>query len=336
MSTVPCDPFLRGLLSDPPWAGSRFPASARKRLPADSVEAARVPASVHLAIEGTAKRVVIGFERRDRLANVSPATKQEFMAVSCDRLVRTPMPDTGDTVVVELPERGLDDTVEVFLPEAFDLRSLTVYPLGGTILPASAARPRWIAYGDSITQGWSVAEASNSWARRIARRYGLELVNLGLAGSARGETAAAMAVAEATADIVTIAWGTNAWATIPTDAEQIRHTMRTFLTTVRQGQPHVPIVVMSPIVRPKAESTPNRLGSTLSELRSALEESVREFQGASNDGRITLVLGLDLVEPDELADGLHPNDQGHGTMADRIAPYIESALALDVSAMEHS
>ena len=320
--------FVRGVLPAlEGWAGSRYPDAVLKALPRDSVEAARVPASVHLALEGTASSVRLDFTRGDPLAYAAPTTEAEFFAVAGQDVVRTPVPESGGSVEIALPAREAGESVRVYLPERSDLRLQALTPLDGEIGPVSTRRPLWVAYGDSITQGWSVEGAESSWVRRIAGRFGLELVNLGLAGSARGEQPAAVAVSESGAEIVTVSWGTNAWSTVPTDPDQIRHTMRVFLATVRQGLPTAPVIVASPVVRPQAEDAPNRYGATLKDLRTAMEDAVEEFVSMHSDKGVTLVRGLELVGAAELVDGIHPGDVGHGTMADRLAPFIESALA---------
>src|SRR5262249_23590848 len=162
--------------------------------------------------------------------------------------------------------------------------------------------PRWVVYGDSITQGWSVTEPGLAWPSRVADTLGLDLVNLGFAGAARGELPTADAVAASGADAVALAWGTNAYSALATSAARIAERMRLSLTAVRAGLPTAPVVVVSPLVRPDAETVPNRFGATLGELRAALEDAVRRFAAATGDTRVTLVPGRDLVPAELLAD----------------------------------
>jgi lysophospholipase L1-like esterase len=97
--------------------------------------------------------------------------------------------------------------------------------------------------------------------------------------------------------------------------------LRAFLDVVRQGHPETPIIVVSPIVRPDAETTPNRLGATLVDLRAAIEDVTAE----RND--VSLVPGLPLVAAEQLPDGIHPGDEGHAAIATAVAPVIEKAMA---------
>jgi len=305
--------------------GSRYPAAARELLPADSVTAAEVAVAVHLALTGTATALDVDLRRGGVCRGASPASPAGFTAVAEDRAVATALPAVGDRVRVALPHRSAAAVVRVYLPEGEQVFPLTVTSVGGTIEPAPPPSALWVAYGDSITHGWLASSPHHTWPVRAADRLGVGLVNLGLAGAARGELPAAVAIGESGADMVTIAWGTNAWSKLPTDRRQIAETTRLFLTTVRQGLPSAPIVVLSPLVRPGAESTANRFGDNLAALRVAMEDAVHAFVKAHGDGRLTLIPGLGLLGPDHLADGVHPGDRGHELVAAAVASALESA-----------
>ena len=78
----------------------------------------------------------------------------------------------------------------VYLPEGMrpDVRSITA--VGGSIGPAPA-QPRWLVYGDSVAEGWVASGPSGAWPAVAGRALGLDVVNCGYAGSARGEIASA-------------------------------------------------------------------------------------------------------------------------------------------------
>jgi lysophospholipase L1-like esterase len=94
---------------------------------------------------------------------------------------------------------------------------------------------------------------------------------------------------------------------------------------VREGHPETPIVVASPVVRPDAEDTPNRLGATLADLRTAMEDATQARIDAG-DKRVTLIAGRDLIGAALLADGIHPNDEGHRVLAEVIGGAVHDAL----------
>jgi lysophospholipase L1-like esterase len=316
---------LRGLLPGVDAAsGQRIPAHVAGKLPADTVGAGRVPAGVRLAVTGTARGLRLRLEPGEPTPVPAPTVGDELAIWVGDELVSRVQVTTG-TVEVELPDRAPDAVVEIYLPEGKAWRVAGATPLAGE-LAAAPRGPRWVAYGDSITQGWSVSAPGLAWPSVVARTLGLDLVNLGFAGSARGELPAAVAVAESQAAVVTLAWGTNAWSSIPTDPAHIAETMRLFLTAVRQGLPDVPVIVVSPIVRPDAETTPNRFGAGLAQLRTAIEAEVLRFASQHGDARLVLLPGLDLVSADQLVDGVHPGDAGHAAFAKGVAAVMAEAL----------
>lgn len=317
--------FIRGLLPSVDWAdGSRIPSQYAAKLPVDTVKAGRVPAGVHLAFTSTASALELDVEVGPPTSAPAPTLASTFTVWNDDRFIRRiDIPDAGGTVTIPLGDGVSDGLTRIYLPEPVEVRLTGMRAVGGSITPAPE-RPRLVAYGDSITQGWSVSEAGKDWPSLVAAQLGLESVNFGFAGSARGEIFAAAAVAESQADVVTIAWGTNAWSAYPTDAEHIASTMRLFLKTIRQGLPDVPIIVVSPIVRPDAEAQPNRYGATQADLRTAIENAVE--RSAADDDRITLVQGLGIVDAARLPDGLHPDDDGAAVMAAAIVPIVAAGL----------
>src|SRR5205085_6235843 len=151
------------------------------------------------------------------------------------------------------------------------------------------------------------------------RKHRLDVVNMGYASAARGELASAEQIAALDADVISITHGTNCWTRTPHSVDMMRAAVGAFIDVVRQGHPETPIVVVSPVVRPDAETTPNRLGATLAGLRTAMEEVASERD-------VALLPGLDLIGADTLADGIHPNDEGHRLLADAIGAEVAKAL----------
>ncbi|MER7691992.1 GDSL-type esterase/lipase family protein [Streptomyces sp. NPDC097610] len=330
MIRVQPERFLRGVLPAVSWAesGSRLPVAACAKLTADTVRAARVPAGLHLAFTGPASAVELTVSVGERTTVPAPTLPEALVVrVPGSPSRRVPLPADGAVVRIALPERDPDDVVRVYLPECAEV---AVVGLAGDRRPEPAPRgPLWVVYGDSITQGWSVTEPGLAWPSRVADTLGLDLVNLGFAGAARGELPTADTVAASGADAVAVAWGTNAYTSLPTSAARIAETMRLYLTAVREGLPEAPIVVVSPIVRPDAETVPNRFGATLADLRAALEETVRRFAATAGDGRVTLVPGLDLVPAEQLVDGIHPGDEGHRALAEGVTAQVAAGLGPD-------
>ncbi|MEV0114376.1 GDSL-type esterase/lipase family protein [Streptomyces sp. NPDC050844] len=211
---------------------------------------------------------------------------------------------------IELPYPDGDFTLH--LPETLRPALTGLRPVGGGTIEPAARRPRWLVYGDSIAEGWSASRPHLAWPALAGRALGLDTVNLGYAGAARGELASAQQLASLQGDLITVAFGTNCWSRTPHSAGLLHETTRAFLALVRQGHPGVPLLVLSPVLRPDAESVPNALGATLGELRSAVER-------AAGDAGAALLPGGGLLESRHLVDGVHPGDTGHGLLADAVA-----------------
>lgn len=326
---IAADPFVRGCA----WPGTdEFPypradPSDLDRLPGDTVAAARLPVGVRLELVGDADVLELDYETRtDDLGYRGDGAGRSFTVVCRDEVVADAVARLGPGIArLDLSdiERDSADPVLVYLPEGMKPIVRTVRAFGGTIEPAPV-QPRWLAYGDSITEGWVASEPVHAWPAVAGRRFGLDVVNIGYAGSARGETVSAEHLAALDASVISLSHGTNCWSRIPFSVDGFREQTRTFLSIVRQGHPDTPIVVTSPILRPDAETTPNRLGATLADLRVVMEDVTRE-RIARGDHALTLVEGGGLVEPGDLPDGIHPGDDAHQVLAEVFGAAVDGA-----------
>lgn len=314
-------PLLLGAVGIEDDRPVRVPAAAMERWAADTVQAARVPAGIRLAFTGDARALDVDVRLGDVLPLAAPADSGEFTVyVDGAKVGATPV-DTGadGTVRIALPERAAGARVEIHLPERHEPRISDVRGIGGDLSPVAPAK-RWVAHGDSITQGWTTRDPGGAWTAIAARDTGLDLLNLGFAGAARGELPVAAHIAALPADVISLAWGTNCWAQIEMDAPYMAELMRLFLATIRRGHPQTPILVISPVIRPAAETTRNGAGATLVDLRSALERAVDDFRTAHDDANLHLLPGATLIDESQLdPDGIHPNDSGHRTIGSAVA-----------------
>jgi lysophospholipase L1-like esterase len=329
MTAEPVGAFLRGCAFGP-HADAPYPRANLddRRLPADVAAAARVPAGVALAVSGPARVIELSYTAAAPAGGMrGPSYGTAFAAY----------PAGGDGPSAEVPAHpgagtarlpiGPGPTI-VYLPEAMAPTVTGIAGLGGAIAPSPPQR-RWLAYGDSITEGWGASTPGRTWLASAARRLDLEAVNFGYAGSGRGDLVVAEAMAGAGADVITVAFGTNCWGMIAFSEELLEATVRAFVASVRVGHPHTPIVAVSPIVRPDAETTPNRLGATLARLRAAYERAVLGLAAA--DAGIRLLPGREIVGAGQLADGIHPDDDGHAALAAAVGTAVSTALQSAVS-----
>ena len=242
------------------------------RLPMDTWAMASIPAGVRLEMEGDAPEIDLRYACAHASFGYLGGGEVHQFVVWRDGRGWPPLTPGGRAHRAPAP-RCRHGPATVYLPERMGPTLLEVTGVGGSIAPA-AAQPRWLCYGDSIAEGWTVTGADLSWPAVAAREHGLDLVNLGYAGSARGEIPSAEELAELDGAVVSIAHGTNCWTRTPHSADLFATGLQAFLDIVRQGHPDTPIVAISPITRPDAEATPNRLGATLTDLRATFETVV--------------------------------------------------------------
>lgn len=193
---------------------------------------------------------------------------------------------------------------------------------GAVAEPAPAPPPRWLAIGDSLTQGFSVQSPLDAWVHRLSRRLGLPCWNLGVGGIRIEPAAFAWALAARPWDLVTIGLGSNhAWragdvaAAAPRAAE---------LARLACAGPHRRVVWILPPWKPCEAGLGPRdfqgmpldaaVGARAAEVRAALREALAPFAPR-------LLLTGDHVPEDHrlLPDGLHPAAHGSAQIADRLA-----------------
>jgi lysophospholipase L1-like esterase len=301
------------------------------RLPGDTWATALLPVGVRLELVGDATSVEIDYVcATDDLGYRGVGAGTTFSAWrGNEQVANAEALIEGGTVELALgcvnSPGDPADVITIYLPEGMRPTIFEVRPIAGS-LEAAPKRPKWLAYGDSITEGWVASGPAYGWTAIAGRQYSLDVVNLGYAGSCRGEIASAEQIAALPADVISLAYGTNCWTRTPHSRTLFRTGLHAFLEIIRQTHPTTPIVVASPIIRPDAESTPNRLGATLADLREEVEDliTVLHDAGASN---LHLVRGLPLLSGHQLPDGVHPGDDGHRILAEAIGGAVMAAVS---------
>jgi len=322
------EPFLRGApypaFGDVPYP--RANPTDTSRMPADIWHASIVPVGVRIELTGDAEAVDIAYHTSTgNLGYRGDGAGITFSVWRAGHQIAEEEAVLGDGMIrLPLGSAAPDKPAIIYLPEGMQPVIQSITPVTGGIAPAPP-QPRWIAYGDSITQGWIASGPSSAWTAIAARKAGLDLVNLGYAGAARGEIVSAEQIAALPADIITISQGANSWTRVPHTVGMVAEDMRAFLYLVRVGHPTAPIVVISPFVRPDAENVPNKLGATLADIRAAIETVARE-QINGGDPLLTLIPGADVITADHLDDGIHPGDEGHKRIAAAVVKVLMSSL----------
>jgi hypothetical protein len=153
-----------------------------------------------------------------------------------------------------LPDRVKD--VEIWLPynEITELVALRTDAPIETV--PEAGRSVWLHHGSSISHGSDAASPTTTWPALAASLGGVELINLGLGGSALLDAFTARAMRDTPADLISVKMGINL---VNTDVMRLRAftpAVHGFLDTIREGHPTTPLLVVSPILCPIHEDTP--------------------------------------------------------------------------------
>ena len=302
--------------------------------------------------------------------DMRPATFELFVG---DRQMSSAVADFGHVVEIDLADESTELTIGgrgdvVLEAEVGDVRTVTIWlphaagveihsisvPDGAVVRqPPADTRPRWVHHGSSISHCMEAEGPSRTWPAIAAAQTGHQLTNIGLAGQCQVDQFAARTIRDLPADRISLKLGINVINGDTMRARAFSSAVHGFLDTVRDGHPDTPILVISPIVCPAAESAPGPtvLGDdglisvpdsdalldpgmldvgrlSVGRIRELLAEIV-EQRRAVGDDTLHYLDGRELFgEADvaDLTDGLHPNGAGYERMGERFAghPFLST------------
>ena len=184
---------------------------------------ARLPVGVRLEFVGDAERSSSTTRRAPTSSGIAgPGAGTAFALFRGGKQVDEQPAVLGDgTVRLALGGGDPDERGVVYLPEGMRPVVHAVAAVSGTIEPARAraavARIRGLD-----RRRMDRDRAGGRVAGDRGRDRGLDVVNLGYAGSARGELVSAEQIAALDADVISISHGTNCWTRIPFSAALFR------------------------------------------------------------------------------------------------------------------
>jgi len=174
--------------------------------------------------------------------------------------------EPGTLRFTDLPDRMKD--VEIWLPhnETTELVALRTNAPVEPVPDHDRNRVVWLHHGSSISHGSDAASPTTTWPALAASLGGVELINLGLAGSALLDPFTARAMRDTPADLISVKIGINL---VNTDLMRLRAftpAVHGFLDTIREGHPTTPLLVVSPLYCPMHEDTPGPTALDLTTL----------------------------------------------------------------------
>ncbi|BBJ46795.1 lipase [Streptomyces antimycoticus] len=282
-----------------------------------------------------------------RLAGQSTVTGGNTLAIDLATGTAESRPGPVGTLrFTDLP--GGVKTVELWLPHN-ETTELVALRTDAPIEPVpDQGRKVWLHHGSSISHGSDAASPTAIWPALAASLGGVELINLGLGGSALLDPFTARTMRDTPADLISIKIGINL---VNADLMRLRAftpAVHGFLDTIREGHPSTPLLVVSAILCPIHEDTPGPAAFDVSALsagklrfqatgdpaeRAAGKLTLRVIreelsrivkQRAADDPHLHYLDGRDLygeADADELPlpDELHPDAATHRRIGERFA-----------------
>lgn len=151
--------------------------------------------------------------------------------------------------------QGIKD-VEIWLPHD-ETTHLVMLHTNAPLEPASRPDQRvWLHHGSSISHGSNATHPSGTWPAIAATQAGVDLLNLGLSGSALLDQFVARTIREQPADCISLKLGLNIVNLDLMRRRGLGPAIHGFLDTIREGHQTTPLLVVSPILCPIHEDTP--------------------------------------------------------------------------------
>ncbi|MFI5977582.1 GDSL-type esterase/lipase family protein [Streptomyces sp. NPDC051452] len=346
----------------------RLPARARAQCADPQLALAESqPAGVRLAFRTRATTIELDTLATKRVYVGAPSRPDGVYDLLVDGLpAGSGVVDGGNTLSIDLRTgsvehrpgpvgtvrfAGLPDTVkdvEIWLPHN-ETTELVALRADAPVEPApDRGRKVWLHHGSSISHGSDAASPTTTWPARAAALGGVELINLGLSGSALLDPFTARTLRDTPADLISVKLGINV---VNADLMRLRAfgpAVHGFLDTVREGHPDAPLLVISPILCPIHEDTPGPSAPdfsalsqgrlrfratgdpadtaagklTLGVIRAELARIVRER--AADDPGLHYLDGRELYGAADsrelpLPDDLHPDAAAHRLIGERFA-----------------
>ena len=189
-------------------------------------------------------------------------------------------------------------------------------PDGARSAKSEDPRLKWVAYGSSITHCSNAGSPATTWPGVVARARDFNLTSLGYGGQCHADPFIARLIRDLPADFVSVKLGINIYGAASLGPRAFRPAVLGTIATIRDGHPHIPFAVCSPIWGHDRETTPNAVGLTLEQMRVEVAEAVESFKRRGDDN-IYYIDGLKLFDEslaEYLPDNLHPDATGYERM----------------------
>lgn len=174
-----------------------------------------------------------------------------------------------------------------------------------------------VFYGSSVTQGGCASRSGNTYPAQISRALDCDFINLGFAGSAKGEETVAKYISKLDMTAFCYDYDYNA-----NSLEHYKETHEKFFKIIRAAQPNLPIIMTT---RPKKHLKSDEI-ERVNVMMQTYQNAI-----AAGDKNVYCIKGCDLLEDSvaevSLIENCHPNDCGFASMARVYTSKLKEILA---------
>jgi lysophospholipase L1-like esterase len=315
---------------DPQAPYARLPAHA-KPLVRDTVwELSRHSAGLYVDLDSDTDRLLARWEVGDSSLALDhmPASGKSGLDLYIERglgwrwagIGRAQQVANAATLIEQLPRA--QRRFRIYLPLYNSVKRVAIgVPKDAalTVAPPRPGKPVCI-YGTSIVQGGCANRPGMGYPQIIARRLGVEVINLGFSGNGPMELELAHLIAELDVACYVVDCLPNM------STELVEERAERFVAILRAARPSVPIVLIDGVIH---QAAAHRDPADQWRRRNrALRDAVGRLVAGGVRG-LTVVDAERLLgdDGDGTVDGIHPTDLGFMRMADAIAPAVASALS---------
>lgn len=215
-------------------------------------------------------------------------------------------------------ENAQERLITVNFPLYSDVRKLYIGLQEGASLKAAPEYQRKtpvVFYGSSITQGACASRPGNCYPSILSRKFDFDYINLGFAGSAKGEESMGDYIRDLDMSVFVMDYDHNA-----PHLEKLQATHSRLFHQIRSRHPDLPIIIMP---------RPRYYHRGQDEARFAVIQRTYLDAKARGDENVYFVSNrklMELVEDNGLVDNTHPTDSGFFCMALALTEVFEEIL----------
>jgi len=271
---------------------------------------------------GISRLIDMGKELKDNIQHYGKGRiyiEDSFDVFVDDVKVAEPKPKSGRIRISFKNPRHKPVTVKIFFPIFAEI-GIKEIRCNGETKAISSNKEKMYCFGDSITQGFVAGSPSMSYTARLADALSLDALNQGVGSYYFSDESLSGLEALTKPKLITVAYGTNDWTTMP-DIDTVRLNVNRYFNRLYELFPDVPVFVITPIWRGDMEIL--RPSGSFEDVIKVIRDEASKYEN------ISIIDGLEISshKTEDYADGfLHPNKEGFRIMAEKILETIKTNI----------